>query len=447
MRTILRTARLALLLLVTVLSVALMAPSASAATATTTVTATESVNVRSGPSSSSPVIGSLYRGQTVTALSAAQGWTSIRYPGASKAYVSSAYLAAGPSLPPGTAVGTGVVKVTTEAVNLRKGPGMTYAEVTVLPKGTKITLTGKTARGYAEGTVGRATGWVAEPYLTSTASGLPAVVGTRVATVALDIRTSSGANAKTVTEVKKGTVLSVTGATANGRAQIIFAGAVRWVTARYLANPTTNQPAPPPLPKVTGTRYATTALDIRSNETSSYAVVTTVSSGTALSITGVVKNERMQVIFNATVRWVTAKYLSTNRPTSTGTGGSYAVEKGLKPNTIKVHRAILVSFPRITTFYGVRPDPLPDHPSGRALDVMIPSYTSASGKALGKQIATWARANAADLGINYVIWDQHIWNVTRDKEGWRYMASRGGDSANHKNHVHITVFAPGLPGI
>jgi hypothetical protein len=37
--------------------------------------------------------------------------------------------------------------------------------------------------------------------------------------------------------------------------------------------------------------------------------------------------------------------------------------------------------------------------------------------------------------------------VQRDKEGWRYMAGRGSDSANHKNHVHVTVFAKGYAPI
>ena len=49
-------------------------------------------------------------------------------------------------------------------------------------------------------------------------------------------------------------------------------------------------------------------------------------------------------------------------------------------------------------------------------------------------------AERQELGIEYVIWNQQIWNIQRDAEGWRYMADRGGDSANHKNHVHITVY-------
>ena len=71
---------------------------------------------------------------------------------------------------------------------------------------------------------------------------------------------------------------------------------------------------------------------------------------------------------------------------------------------------------------------------------MIPNYKSSCGKALGGDVAAVGPANARSHDIHYVIWNQRIWNIQRDKEGWRYMADRGGDSANHKNHVHITVF-------
>ena len=77
---------------------------------------------------------------------------------------------------------------------------------------------------------------------------------------------------------------------------------------------------------------------------------------------------------------------------------------------------------------------------------MIPTTTSRRPERRWvTKVAAWAKANARDLGINYVIWNQHIWNITRDSEGWRYMADRGGDSANHKIHVHITFAAASLP--
>jgi uncharacterized protein YgiM (DUF1202 family) len=412
------------------------APTANAAT--TQVTATVNLNVRAKPSTASPIIGGLYRGQTATAVGRVRGWTKIKFSG-STAWVASRYLSRGKNLPPPSRVDGGAVKITTTNLNLRTGPGLTYKIIRVLREGTRVTTTGKTARGFAEVLVGRSRGWASMQYLASARTGLPAVIGTRVATADLNIRTSSGANARTVAEVKKGTRLSVTGATQNGRAQIIYRKTVRWVTARYLANPKVTSPAPPKLPKITGTRYATATLLVRSTYRSSFTLIAEVPRGARLSITGVFRSGRMQIVYNNAARWVTARYLSRSRPGGTSPG-TYAVENRLQPNAIRLHRAARARFPQITTYYGWRRDNTPDHPAGRALDIMIPVYKTKAGRALGFEVANWAKANARPLEIKYVIWDQRIWNIERDGEGWRFMASRGNATANHKDHVHITAY-------
>lgn len=421
-----------------VVSLGLLSPTATAAT--TQVTATTTLNVRSGPSTGSRIVGGLYRGQTVTAVSEAKGWTTIRYQG-KNAYTASAYLTKGKTLPSADQVNSGTVKTTTTAVNLRRGPSLSDKVITVLRQGTKVTTTGKTAKGWTEVLAGKSRGWISSQYLTGTKSGLPAITGTRIATADLDIRTTSGADSKTVAEVKKGTKLSVTGATANGRAQIVYRGAVRWVTAKYLSNADATRPIAPPLPKITGTRYATADLIIRSNSSDTYYTIGEIPRGSTVSITGVIRNGRMRIVWAGAERWVTAKYLSTTKPSG---GSTPTVEKGLQPNAIKVLHAVQAKFPQITTVYGVRKDPLPDHPSGRALDLMLPDYKSASGKKLGYEVSRYLQAESLPLGVNYVIYDQHIWNVLRGQDGWRYMASRGSDSADHKNHVHVTVLADGF---
>jgi uncharacterized protein YgiM (DUF1202 family) len=76
-----------------------------------------------------------------------------------------------------------------------------------------------------------------------------AIIGKRVATADLSIRTTSGANARTVAEVKKGAALSVTGAIQNGRAQTIYKGAIRWVTAKYLQTSEAICPLHPSCPR------------------------------------------------------------------------------------------------------------------------------------------------------------------------------------------------------
>jgi uncharacterized protein YgiM (DUF1202 family) len=402
------------------------------------MSATAGVNIRSGPSTSTKIVGGLYRGQTVTAVSSANGWTKIRFRGGS-AYIASRYLTRSKVAAPATVTGN---RVTTTDLNLRRGPGLSYRILRVLREGTSVNLTGRSARGYVEVEVGSAEGWVSTQYLAGSASGLPTVIRTRLATADLVIRSSSGSNYRVIDRVKKGTRLSVTGTTQNGRAQIIYRNRVRWVTARYLSNTSVSQPSVPGLPPAVGARYATRALNIWTSATGS-SRVDEVPRGERLRITGRTQSGRAQVIYNNAVRWVTSRYLSTTRVSQSAPApSSYpGTERRLTAKTITVHRELRAKVPQIRTVGGWRPASSGEHPLGRALDVMIPNYQSASGRDLGYRIANWAQQNARRLDINYVVWRQRIWNIQRDGEGWRFMADRGGDSANHINHVHISVFA------
>ena len=83
--------------------------------------------------------------------------------------MASRYLSSGRELPPPSRVDAGVVKVTTTALNLRSGPGLTYKVIRVLAEGTRVTTTGKTAKGFAEVVNGSARGWAAIQYLASSA--------------------------------------------------------------------------------------------------------------------------------------------------------------------------------------------------------------------------------------------------------------------------------------
>lgn len=87
----------------------------------------------------------------------------------------------------------------------------------------------------------------------------------------------------------------------------------------------------------------------------------------------------------------------------------------------------------ITTAYGVRPDALPDHPTGHAVDFMV--FTD---RATGDALAAYVLANGSRLGVTYVIWYQRIWDLARGDKAWRAMSNRGGTTANHKDHVHVT---------
>jgi hypothetical protein len=84
-----------------------------------------------------------------------------------------------------------------------------------------------------------------------------------------------------------------------------------------------------------------------------------------------------------------------------------------------------------------------EHPLGRACDFMLSSggvMPDASSVQKGYDIAAWAQANASRLGIMYIIYRQRIWDVRMASSGWVPMEDRGSITANHYDHVHISVF-------
>jgi len=90
-----------------------------------------------------------------------------------------------------------------------------------------------------------------------------------------------------------------------------------------------------------------------------------------------------------------------------------------------------------------RPGSDGEHPLGRACDFMLSSggvMPAASSIQKGYDIAAWAQANAARLGIMYIIYRQRIWDVRMASSGWVPMENRGSITANHYDHVHISVF-------
>jgi peptidoglycan DL-endopeptidase CwlO len=113
-----------------------------------------------------------------------------------------------------------------------------------------------------------------------------------------------------------------------------------------------------------------------------------------------------------------------------------ASEAGWQANTIVAARAVSARFPQIADIDGVRPDSKPWHPSGLAIDIMIPNSSSPEGIALGDEILAFAMGNAARFGLQDVIW-----------RGTYYTpGGPQGSGYGRYDHVHITTtFCPDPP--
>lgn len=206
-------------------------------------------------------------------------------------------------------------------------------------------------------------------------------------------------------------------------------------------------PAPEPTPEVdwsvlgaqTGTVWATASVNVRTGPGTQHDVVTTLRSGDDVTATDTTADGWQQVVVGDGAGWVKGTYLDDEEPEATTSGINTSAcssvsgsTSGMTANAIQVRNAVCNAFPNVSSIGGYRSGGGSYHSSGRAIDVMI------SGEA-GWEIARWARANAGQLGVIEVIYSQQIWTSQRSGDGWRSMSDRGSASANHYDHVHISV--------
>jgi len=181
--------------------------------------------------------------------------------------------------------------------------------------------------------------------------------------------------------------------------------------------------------------WTTTELNLWDAPNQAATQVGGIESGEKVLATGRSLFGREEVVVEGQARWVTEGYLSDEKPGPAGIGGECtngtSVPSGVSPNIVKVHEAVCAAFPDITTYGTFRSDG--EHAQGIAVDIMV------SGDE-GQQVADFVQANYAALGVNYLIFEQQIWSVDRSSEGWRGMEDRGSITANHFDHVHVTVY-------
>ena len=118
------------------------------------------------------------------------------------------------------------------------------------------------------------------------------------------------------------------------------------------------------------------------------------------------------------------------------TGNAIPTDPNLKPQAEAFRQEIAAKF-GITNIGGYREGDPEDHGKGLAVDVMVPTSSE-----LGDQVAQYAIDNMDRAGISYIIWKQQFYmpvdNIYGPANTWNQMPDRGGDTANHYDHVHIS---------
>lgn len=118
-------------------------------------------------------------------------------------------------------------------------------------------------------------------------------------------------------------------------------------------------------------------------------------------------------------------------------GGSTLDTKGAQVDTIAVAEAAQKLFGINDIGMYRAADGYNEHASGEAADVMV-----GNNKSTGDQIAQYFLQNAAQFGVQYVLWQQTQWNPDGSSSK---MQDRGGATANHMDHVHVRTEGGGFP--
>lgn len=117
-------------------------------------------------------------------------------------------------------------------------------------------------------------------------------------------------------------------------------------------------------------------------------------------------------------------------------GNTIPTDPNLQPQAEAFRQEIAAKF-GITNIGGYREGDQEDHGKGLAVDVMVPTNSE-----LGDQVAQYAIDNMDRAGISYIIWKQQFYmpvnNIYGPANTWNQMPDRGGDTANHNDHVHIS---------
>lgn len=360
-----------------------------------TANTTETLNVRSGPSTSYSKIGSLSKGAKVIIVGKfSSGWYKIQY-GSGFGYVSGSYLkniiSGGTTTPDKDYIATGV---TTDNLNVRTGRGTSYSKLGVIPKGTTVKIVENKVAGWYKIQYGSGFGYVSADYIknytpaeptttlptTTATTTLPTTAEitvpttvtttekTTVTTTApdlgngevafnasgittdnLNVRTGPGTSYTRLGTIPKGTVISIIANLPKEKwYKIQYGSKIGYVSSMYVGSvkeievTTTETTEQPPvvdpekdgdMTVFNGTGVTTDALNVRKGPTTAYSKLGVVAAGTRLDLVGFFPSTNWyKVVYGGGYGYVCGDYLK-----------NVVGENGLPPITGEAKIAQIVS--------------------------------------------------------------------------------------------------------
>lgn len=221
--------------------------------AAATAQTTDYLNLRQGAGTNSGVIVTIPRNTAVTVLDSSDSrWIKVKLADGRTGYCAGEYLTSSGSVPVSAASsGSKVTAVTTDSVNLRSSASLSAGILTVLSKGTSLSVIDNSNAQWAKvSTSAGKQGWCSKSFLkisSSASSGsatVPAPAGTKTAasgltaktTDYLNLRSAAAASAKVIQTLSKGVTLTVLDNSNSKWVKVrTSAGKEGWCSRQYLS--------------------------------------------------------------------------------------------------------------------------------------------------------------------------------------------------------------------
>ncbi|WP_055332362.1 SH3 domain-containing protein [Paraclostridium sordellii] len=294
------------------------------------VVAATSLNVRSGPSTSHGIIGSLKNNEKVEVISESNGWSKIKYNG-KEGYVSSTYLKdsneGGTSKPDEKPnIGTKIKVVSATSLNVRSGPSTSHGIIGSLKNNEKVEVISE-SNGWSKIKYNGKEGYVSSTYLKDSNEGGTSKpdekpnVGTKIKVVSatsLNVRSGPSTSHGIIGSLKNNEKVEVI-SESNGWSKIKYNGKEGYVSSTYLKDSSEGGAVTPP--EQTNTKVVTaTSLNVRSGPSTGHGIIGSLKNNEKVEVISE-SNGWSKIKYNGKEGYVSSTYLSDYQGGGTNPGG------------------------------------------------------------------------------------------------------------------------------
>ncbi len=211
-------------------------PSIQETSYSATGTATSNLNVRKGPNTTYNKIGYLEKNSKVTIVAkTSNNWYKIKF-NSGYAYVSSQYINISNNIDEESETIYYATGVTTDSLNVRKGPSTTYAKVGSLKKDSEVVIVSKTSNNWYKILFDYGFAYVSGQYINITEVGdLEFKYDSHAyITSNLNVRKGPGTEYEKIGSLKKNDKVEIVAMTANGWRKIKYNNSYGYIYGEYV---------------------------------------------------------------------------------------------------------------------------------------------------------------------------------------------------------------------